>query len=368
VIPKPQIKDLPVYQPGKPIEEVKRELGLTEVIKLASNENPYGCSPKVKEAIAAELSNLQLYPDGAAVALKEALSRHYGVAAEQLIIGAGSDELLALIARAFLNPGDEAVMATHTFGQYKHNVTIEGAVPAEVPLVDGTHDLPGMLARINDRTKIVFVCNPNNPTGTMVEHAEVAAFVEQVPSRVMIILDEAYAEYAEAYSDFPRSLELFRRHPNVLILRTFSKAYGLASLRVGYGIGTPEVIHSINQVRGPFNTTRIGQAAAAAALADQDFVRSCAARNREGIAYLTDRFSKMGLFFYPAFGNFILVDTGLPAQDVFQALLRKGVIVRGGHQLGFPTFIRVTVGRPEENETFIAALEQVLQEAGAANR
>jgi histidinol-phosphate aminotransferase len=359
---------LPVYQPGKPIEEVKRELGLAHVIKLASNENPYGCSPKVKEAIAAEAANLQLYPDGAAVLLKEALSRHYGVGAERLIIGAGSDELLALIARAFLTPGDEAVMATHTFGQYRHNVTIEGAVPVEVPMIDGTHDLPGMLQRINDRTKIVFVCNPNNPTGTMVGHADVAAFVEKVPSRVMIVLDEAYAEYAAPYSDYPRSLELAERHPNVLILRTFSKAYGLAALRVGYGIGSPDVIRSINQVRGPFNTTRLSQAAAVAALEDQEFVRVCAARNREGIRFLTDRFTQMGLFFYPAWGNFVLVDTGLPAEQVFQALLRKGVIVRGGHTLGFPTFIRVTVGTPEENETFIAALAQVLEEAGAAQR
>lgn len=361
--PKSQIVDLPVYQPGKPIEEVRREFGLSEVIKLASNENPFGCSPKVKEAILAELDNMQLYPDGAAYELKTALSRFYGVGTDQLIIGAGSDELIALITRAYLTPDDETVMASHTFSQYKHNATIEGATSIEVPMVEGKHDLSAMLSAITGKTKIVWICNPNNPTGTMLTHGEVADFIANVPPHVLIVLDEAYYEYTRG-TDFPRSLELMKQHPNVLILRTFSKAYGMASLRIGYGIGSPDIIHSINQVRGPFNTTRVAQAAAVAALQDQEYIQRCISLNREGIEYLTGEFARLGLSWFPAFGNFIMVETNRPAKDMFEALLRRGIIVRGGHVLGFPTKLRVTVGSREQNEAFIRALEEVLNEVG----
>lgn len=362
--PKAQIVNLPVYQPGKPVDEVKRQYGLTEVVKLASNENPYGCSPKVKEAIMSELEHTQIYPDGAAVELTTALSQYLNVQPNQLILGAGSDEIILMICRAYLQAGDETVMANPTFSQYKHNATIEGAISVEVPLIDGKHDLPAMLAAINEKTKIVWVCNPNNPTGTMLTHDEVASFITAVPAHIMIILDEAYIEYTEG-TDFPRSLEFLQAHPNVVILRTFSKAYGLASLRIGYGIGQPGIIHSINQVRGPFNTTRYAQAAARAALADQAFIQDCAAKNREGIAYLTSEFERLGLSWFPAYGNFIMVETGRPAKEMFEALMKEGVIVRGGHALGYPTKLRVTVGSLQENRVFIAALEKVLNEVGA---
>lgn len=359
--PKQTIVHLPVYQPGKPIEEVKRELGLKEVIKLASNENPFGSSPKVKAAIEAELNNLSLYPDGGSVELSGVLAKFLGVETNQLIYGAGSDEIILMIARAYLVKGDETVMASHTFPQYKHNCEIEGAVSIEVPLKDGTHDLPGMLARISDKTKVVWICNPNNPTGTMLGHDEVESFLKQVPSSVLVVLDEAYFEY-NTTGDYPRSLELLERFPNVIILRTFSKIYGLASLRIGYGIAHKDVIHTINQVREPFNTSRFGQAAAIAAIQDQEFIEMCRKANAEGIAYMNGEFTRLGLSAYPAHGNFVMVDVKRPAKLVFEGLLRKGIIVRGGHALDFPTSIRVTVGSREQNEKFIAALEQVLSE------
>jgi histidinol-phosphate aminotransferase len=350
-----------VYQPGKPIEEVKRELGLSEVIKLASNENPFGCSPKVREALMAEYENVNIYPDGASQELTAALAHHLGVDPKQIIFGAGSDEVILMIARAYLVQGDETVMASHTFSQYKHNAEIEGAVSIEVPLKDGKHDLPAMLAKVNERTKIVWVCNPNNPTGTIVTRRELTDFLDRVPPHVMVVLDEAYAEYITS-AEYPNGLELIKTYPNLVVLRTFSKIYGLASLRIGYGIGSPDVIRTINQVRGPFNTSRFAQAAAKAALQDQAFISYCCEQNAQGIAYLTEEFRRLGLSYYPAYGNFIMVDVARPAQLVFEALLRKGVIVRGGHALGFPTKIRVTVGRKEQNEKFVRALEQVLEE------
>ena len=264
--PKPNIVDLPVYKPGKPIEEVKKELGLSEVIKLASNENPYKRpSPSAKAAILAELDNLFLYPDGSAAELTAALAAHLNVKPDQIIFGCGSDEIIALIARAFFLPGDETIMADRTFSVYKSNADIEGAVTIEVPLAEGTHDLEVMLARVTDRTKVIWICNPNNPTGTIVPEEALVTFLDSVPSQVMVVLDEAYCEYVTdlSYSD---GVKLLERYPNLVILRTFSKIYGLAALRIGYGVANPQIITLINQVREPFNTTRISQAAALAAI------------------------------------------------------------------------------------------------------
>lgn len=360
--PKSQVVHLPVYKPGKPADEVKRELGLSEVIKLASNENPYGCSAQVKQAIMDELENTHIYPDGASVALTAAISKHLNVEPNQVIFGAGSDDVILMLARAYIVHGDETIMATHTFPQYKHNAQIEGAHCIEVPLKNGTHDLEAMLAAVTDRTKIIWICNPNNPTGTIVDHDEIVKFMEQVPANVLVVLDEAYYEYSLPEDNFPRSIELLELYPNIVILRTFSKIYGLASLRIGYGVGSKEVIHTINQVREPFNTTRYAQKAAIAALADQQFIDDCRKHNREGIHYLVGEFDRLGLTSFPAYGNFIMVDVQRPAEEIFDALMRKGFIIRGGHSLQFPTSIRVTVGTPEQNTKFIQALEQVLAE------
>lgn len=361
--PKSHIVNLPVYQPGKPIEDVKRELGLDEVIKLASNENPYGASPKVKEAILAELENISIYPDGGAVELTADLASSLGVNANQIIFGCGSDEIIALLARAFFVPGDETIMADQTFSVYKSNADIEGAISIEVPLVDGTHDLDAMLDKINDNTKMIWVCNPNNPTGTILSEQVLTAFLEKVPGDVLVVLDEAYCEYVTDLS-YPNSIHYLDKYPNVVILRTFSKIYGLASLRIGYGVGQPEVIKLINQVREPFNTTRVAQAAAKAALKDQEYIATCRTANAAGIVQLQGAFDRLGLEYFPAHGNFIMVDVRKPSGDIFEALLRKGIIIRGGHSK-YPTYIRVTVGSQEQNKAFIHALEQVLEEEKA---
>jgi histidinol-phosphate aminotransferase len=358
--PKPNIVHLPVYQPGKPVDDVKRELGLTEVIKLASNENPFGSSPRAKEAIALEAENISIYPDGAAVELTAALSSYHGVNPDQIIFGAGSDEIILMIARAFLVSGDETVMADQTFPQYKHNAQIENAVIIEVPLKDGTHDLFAMQQCVTDKTKVIWVCNPNNPTGTINNTEEVEWFLSKVPAHVLVVLDEAYCEYIDDPS-YPDGLKLLNKYPNVILLRTFSKIYGLASLRIGYGIGRPDVIRSINQVREPFNTSRFAQAAALAALQDEQFISHCRDANKVGLAYFNSSFAELGLEAFPAYGNFIMVDVKRSGQEVFDALLRKGIIVRAGHKL-YPTHIRITVGSQEQNEKVIAALTAVLQE------
>ncbi len=359
--PKASIVHLPVYQPGKPIEDVKRELGLSEVIKLASNENPYGCSENAKQAITGQLQQTHIYPDGAAMELTAAVADFLNVEPNQIIFGAGSDEVILMICRAFLSPGDETIMATHTFPQYKHNAEVEGAVCIEVPLKEGTHDLSAMADKITDRTKVIWLCNPNNPTGTIVTHDEVQQFMARVPEDVMVVLDEAYIEYIETDA-YPDSLSLLRQHKNLVLLRTFSKIYGLASLRIGYGVGDPELIRSINQVREPFNTTHYAQAAALAAVKDQAFVKACRDKNSKGLRYFEQQFTRLQIKFYPAFGNFVMVDVKRAANEVFQALLKRGYIVRGGHQLGFPTWLRVTVGNEDHNAGFIRALEAVLEE------
>ena len=356
--PKAHIVDLPVYQPGKPIEEVQKEYGLSEVVKLASNENPYGFSPRVKAAIEEELTKFNLYPDGGAVELTAAVAEHLSVNSDQIIFGCGSDEVIALIARAFLSEGDENIMADATFSVYKSNADIEKATSIEVPLQDGKHDLDAMLAAVTDRTKIVWICNPNNPTGTIVSKDELKNFLDRLPSSVMVVLDEAYFEYVTD-SEYPDGTELLADYANVVVLRTFSKIYGLAALRIGYGIGQASVIRSINQVREPFNTTRIAQAAAKAALADQEFVQSCREKNAEGIKYLQSEFDRLGLVHFPANGNFIMVDTKQSAVELFQRMLQKGVIARAGFKL-YPTHLRVTVGSPRENEIFIRTFEEAL--------
>ncbi|WP_219836547.1 histidinol-phosphate transaminase [Paenibacillus sp. R14(2021)] len=359
--PKQTIVNLPVYQPGKPIDEVKRELGLKDVIKLASNENPFGSSEHAKAAIKHELEQISIYPDSFSTELAGAVADYLSVERNQLIFGAGSDEVILMLARAFLSPGDETIMADETFSQYKHNAVIEGATTVEVPLKEGTHDLDAMLAKITDRTKIIWVCNPNNPTGTIVREDELAAFVRQVPDNIIVALDEAYYEYVTD-EEYPDSLSLLKNFKNVILLRTFSKIYGLASLRIGYGVGHPDLIRMVNQVREPFNTTRFAQAAAVASLADTDFLNSCRARNAEGKAYLYGQFDRLGLRYYEAHGNFIMVDVKLESGKAFDGLLRRGIISRARWK-HHPTYIRITIGSQEQNEAFVAALEAVLVEA-----
>ncbi|MBP1999552.1 histidinol-phosphate aminotransferase [Paenibacillus shirakamiensis] len=358
--PKPNIVNLPIYTPGKPLEEVKRELGLEEVIKLASNENPYGSSSNVRAAIDQELSQLNIYPDGSAAELTHVLAGHLGVNRDQIIFGCGSDEIIALIARAFLVPGDENIMADMTFSVYKSNADIEGAITHEVPLKDGVHDLDAMFDAINEKTKLMWICNPNNPTGTIVTSDELKAFLDKVPSHVLVVLDEAYVEYVTD-SSFPDGLSLIQQYANLVILRTFSKIHGLASLRIGYGVGPAPIIKLINQVREPFNTSRFAQAAAKVAIQDHEFVAFCKQKNDEGREFLYGEFKRLDLHYFPAHGNFVFFDAKQSSIDVFQALLKRGIIVRGGFGK-YPNYVRVSVGTEEHSRKFIQALEEVMEE------
>lgn len=355
---------MPVYQPGKPVDEVKRELGLSEVIKLASNENPFGCSEQAKQAIRDEIEHTSIYPDGGSVALTAALAARLGVDSNQIIFGAGSDEVILMLARAYIVAGDETIMAVETFPQYKHNTEIEQATIIEVPLKDGKHDLEAMLAKVSERTKMVWICNPNNPTGTIVTEAELTHFLDRLPKQVLVVLDEAYCEYVAHEAGFPDGIALLRTYNNLVLLRTFSKIHGLASLRIGYGIGHPDVIRTVNLVREPFNTSRYAQAAALASIQDEAFTASCMQRNLEGIAYLTGEFDRLGLRYFEPHGNFIMVDVERPSAPVYDGLLRRGIIARAKWSF-YPTYIRITVGSAEQNAAFINALEQVLQEVRA---
>lgn len=358
---KEQLLSLKPYQPGKPIEEVKKEFNLTKVVKLASNENPYGCSEKAKQAILDELDKLAIYPDGYSALLRTQVAKHVGVNEEELLFGNGSDEVVQIICRALLSPQKNTVMATPTFPQYKHNAVIEGAEIREVPLVDGDHNLDEMLNQIDENTTVLWVCTPNNPTGTYVKKQELIDFLSKVPKHVLVVVDEAYYEYVVA-EDYPQTVPLLKDYPNLMILRTFSKAYGLAALRVGYGIANADLIRKIEPAREPFNTSRVAQAAAIAALEDPEFVSECSDKNKQGLQQFYQFCEDLKLDFYPSEGNFILIDFKRDSDEVFNALLKKGYIVRSGNALGFPTHLRITVGTEQQNAEIIEILKEFVLE------
>ena len=353
------IRSLIPYEPGKPIEEVEREYGISNSVKLASNENPLGPSPKALAALRAKLDQLHLYPDGDCFYLKEGLSRKLGVAPDMLIFGNGSNEIIELAARTFLRPGDEAVMADQAFVVYRLIVQAVGAQSRAVPLKKFTHDLAALAQAVSPRTRMIFLANPNNPTGTIYRRAEWERFLGQVSPDVLLIVDEAYFEYVEE-ADYPDSLRYHTDGRAIITLRTFSKLYGLAGLRIGYGIGPQEIIGLMQRVRQPFNVNAPAQWAALAALDDGDHVRRSLAVNRDGLEFLQGEFARLGLEFVPSQANFVLVRVGR-GQDVFQQLLKQGVIVRPMAGYRFPEHVRVTVGTLEENKRFIAALEKVIK-------
>lgn len=360
---KNEVQQLKPYEPGKPIEEVQKELGLDKVIKLASNENPFGCSPKAQSAIQQQLNNLHIYPDGYALQIREKVASHLNVEKEQLIFGNGSDEVILILCRALLSENSNTVMATPTFPQYKHNAIIDGAEIREVPLLpNGEHDLASMLTEIDEQTKIVWLCNPNNPTGNYISEEQLLPFLRKVPEHVLVVSDEAYYEYVVA-DDYPETIALIDEFPNLLILRTFSKAYGLASLRIGYGVGKPTLISAIEPAREPFNTSTLAHSAAISALDDQTFISECRKKNRTGLALFTAFCEKHDLQYYDTQANFILIDFKQSGDDVFHFLLKNGYIVRSGEALGFPTCVRITIGSQEENEGIISLLSDWLQKS-----
>jgi len=349
------LKGISPYVPGKPISDVQRELGLTEVIKLASNENPFGCSKNVEKVLKDFLSDIALYPDGNATVLREKLAAKHGLKPEQFIFGAGSNEIITFIAQVFLNPGDESIYADPSFTWYDTAVKMSGANPVTIPLKDYSHDLDAMKNAVTDRTKIIWICNPNNPTGTIVTTQQLDNFLESVPGYIVIVLDEAYYEYARG-DVYPETVPLLEKYPNLIILRTFSKAYGLASLRVGYGMASGEIVSYLNRIRPPFNINTLAQMAAAAALDDQDFVQNTVTETRKGLNFLYNAFDEMNLHYVKSYTNFIWVETCLPSKELFDKLLRKGVIIRPF----MGNWVRITVGTNEENNKLISAMKEVL--------
>ncbi|WP_423798950.1 histidinol-phosphate transaminase [Neobacillus sp. SAB-20_R2A] len=358
---KEQLLTLTPYQPGKSIESVKRQYNLEQIIKLASNENPFGCSQAALSALKENSTSLAIYPDGYATILREKLASFLQVGEDEIILGNGSDNLIQMISRALLHPGASTIMSTHTFSQYKHNAIIEGAVIKEVPDIDGEHDLEGFLTAIDDQTNVIWVCSPNNPTGTYIPENKLIPFLDQVPEHILVVLDEAYYEYVVA-EDYYDSTSLAQKYPNLIVLRTFSKIYGLAALRVGYGIANSSIIKALEPAREPFNVNSLGQLAAAEALSDQEFVEQCKQKNRQGLAQYYEFCKNNSLKYYPSQTNFVLIDFQVDANEVFQYLLERGYIVRSGKALGFPTAVRITVGSPEQNEGLIKVLEQFLSE------
>ncbi|AEA84250.1 histidinol-phosphate transaminase [Pseudomonas stutzeri] len=359
----PGVQKLSPYVPGKPVDELARELKLDPagIVKLASNENPLGPSPKALAAIQAELSELTRYPDGNGFVLKQRLAQRYSVGVHQVTLGNGSNDILELVARAYLAPGLNAVFSEHAFAVYPIATQAVGAEGRAVAAKNWGHDLDAMADAIDENTRVVFVANPNNPTGTWFDAAALGTFLARVPAHVLVVLDEAYIEYAEG-QELPDGLAYLADYPNLLVSRTFSKAYGLAALRVGYAISSPVIADVLNRVRQPFNVNSLALAAACAALDDVDYLAASRRVNDAGMAQLERGFRQLGLEWIPSRGNFIAVDFVRDAAPINQALLREGVIVRPVAGYGMPTFLRVSIGTERENARFLDVLAQVLQQ------
>ncbi|SHK60466.1 histidinol-phosphate aminotransferase [Marinobacter antarcticus] len=359
------VQALSPYQPGKPISELARELGLdsSEIVKLASNENPLGPSKKAIAAAESALTDLCLYPDGNGFDLKQKLSTRLGVGADQITLGNGSNDVLEVIARCFAGADSEIVFSQYAFAVYPLVTQAIGAKAVAVPARAWGHDLDAMAAAVTEHTRLVFVANPNNPTGTVNSSSAIEAFLGKIPEDVLVVLDEAYCEYMVGEED-PDGVSLLTRFPNLIVCRTFSKAWGLAALRVGYSVSSPAIADILNRVRQPFNVSSVALAAATAVLDDEDYLQRSREANTSGLKQLELAFDQMGLRYIPSSGNFVAVEVGPQAMDVYQALLAHGVIVRPVAGYGMPNHLRVSVGLPEQNEQFIDALSKALAAAG----
>ena len=357
------VQSLSPYQAGKPIDELKREYGVSDVIKLASNENPLGPSQKVLSAIQNELAELSRYPDGNAFTLKEVLAEKHSVDVNQITIGNGSNDILEILTRAFVTPEHEVIFSQHAFVVYPIVTQAVGANAVVVPAKDWGHDLDAMQQAVTDKTKVIFIANPNNPTGTWLGQKELSEFLQVIPKDVLVVLDEAYFEFADSDAgakDYPNGIELGKQFSNLIVTRTFSKAYGLAGLRVGYSISDPQVADALNRVRQPFNVNSLALKAAEVAVSDRDYLEKGLKLNADGMSYLISAFNKMKLSYIPSVGNFICVNVGVDAMKVYDDLLYEGVIVRPVANYEMPEYLRVTIGTEEENNRFIAALTKVL--------
>jgi histidinol-phosphate aminotransferase len=355
----PEIEGLVPYPPGKPIEELEREYGIQDSIKLASNENAVGPSPKALEAIRGALNGLHRYPDGSGYYLKASLANYYDIKSENIIIGNGSNEIIELIFRTFLLPGDEIIVAKPTFVVYELVAQASRGKRVVVPLKEMRYDLELMADKITHKTKLIFIANPNNPTGTIVKKKEFEKFLTSVPDDVIVVLDEAYGEYVTD-KEFPSGLEYWNSGKMLVVLRTFSKIYGLAGLRIGYGIARSLLVDNMNKVRQPFNVNSLAQIGARAALGDKEHMRRSKENNRKGLDFLFKELHGMGYFCVPTQANFFLIKVGNYAAEIYERLLRKGIIVRPMKGYNLDEYIRVTVGLPEENQRFIAAFKEVV--------
>jgi len=355
----PQLKDLVTYKPGKPIEELARERGMRpdQIIKLASNENPLGPSPKAVAAMTEALQEAHIYPDGFGFKLRDAIAKKFSVGIGQVVLGNGSNEIIEFIGHAFLKPGDNIITAEHAFVVYKLMATLFGAETIEVPDPGYVHDLDAMLAAITPQTKELFIANPNNPTGTMVSMEALERFMDKVPDHVVVVIDEAYYEFVP---DPPDTMKFVREGRNVILLRTFSKIQGLAGLRIGYGIGPEELVGVLHKTRQPFNANAIAQAGAVAGLLDDEHQETTRRITNQGRNYFQQEFARMGLTFVPSYANFVLVHVG-DGNTVFQKMLDKGVIVRAMAEYKLPEWVRISIGTMEQNQRCITTLEEVLK-------
>lgn len=356
------VKQLSAYPPGKPIEEVQREYRLKEVVKLASNENPLGPSPRAIKAMLASAKEMNLYPDGGGFYLRSAIADRLGVAPEEIILGAGSDEITTLLASCYLSPGRSIVTSEYAFIRYKMAAMQMNAEFRLAPMKTFRHDVDELLWRVDHSTVLIFLDNPGNPTGSMMTKRELTRVLKEVPPNVLVVVDEAYYEFAAADPGYPDSITLRKKHPNLIVKRTFSKAFGLAGVRVGYGVAAPEIVSDLDRVRSPFNANRMAQSAALAALGDAAHIRRSIANNERGKRYLEKEYTRLGLGFIPTWANFHLVDvssTGRKGAEIYEALLRRGVIVRPMGGYGLPKYVRISIGTMEENRKLIAALGAV---------
>lgn len=356
------LEGLNPYTPGKSIEEVKTLFGLENIVKLASNENPYGASPAVKELLASQNIDLEIYPDGYAGRLRTKIAAALNVQENELLFGSGSDEIIVIIARALLGPGTNTIVATPTFPQYKHHALIEGAEVKEVPLVDGHHDLDGFYNAIDEQTSVIWLCTPNNPTGNLIAHSQLTDFLNRVPENILVVLDEAYYEYI-VDEDYVDTVQLLKTYKNVIILRTFSKAYGLAALRVGYAIGDESIITPLNTTRSPFNVTSLSLLVAEKALDDKEFIEQCKVENRKQMSRFVNYAETNQLHIFDSQANFVLIEVPGSATEATEELLKQGYIVRSGDALGTQGYIRVTVGTAEQNDGFFKAFDTLLEGA-----
>ena len=353
------VANLNPYVPGKPVSELERELGISDSVKLASNENPLGCSPLALNAINSELGEIARYPDGGGFELRNALAAKHGVDASCITLGNGSNDVLDMIARVFLGPGRESLFSQHAFAVYPISSQAVGAELKIATAKEYGHDLNAIAELISDRTGVIWIANPNNPTGNWLGSTELRSFIESVPPETIVVMDEAYIEYVNE-PDYPDTSNWLQDFPNLIVTRTFSKAYGLASLRVGYGLSHPDVADLLNRVRQPFNVNSMALAAAKAALDDQDFIRRAVEVNSSGMIQLKHGFAELGLDYIPSVGNFITVDVGKPGPEVDRALLQEGCIVRPVANYGLPNHLRISIGLAEENERLLTAMKKVL--------